>query len=386
MNILFVAGTYDTNGGRASGLAKKIRDVLSENNVIEFYNGGSYDFLANLMHQIESKPTYDSIWWFANVPNDLPKLKGVKEVQPYTMLVSSKRNNNEYSDMEVVQRALAKKANLLFEFSKADAQFKMRVLDPLGCIWANTFDVNEAVTKAMDRLAYLKSITRQQTVKSDMSNGLVLSWYFDSFKMPEHESDKVITVPDKSDFVNLIHDYAEIMQTKIMPMKNTVRFLGNASLKLPPQVGRCGKTMPSFLHNNMVFVSKRNVPKQFIEMDDFVPVYMQDEKLYYCGENKPSVDAPVQIRLYAGLPNIRYMIHFHAYILNAPFTSKAIPCGAIDEVEEVFKLIDEHYKSRKLNNYVVNLKGHGAIVMADDVEKLKGYTLIKREMPEDMTI
>ena len=219
-----------------------------------------------------------------------------------------------------------------------------------------------------------------------MSNGLVLSWYFDSFKMPEHESDKVITVPDKSDFVNLIHDYAEIMQTKIMPMKNTVRFLGNASLKLPPQVGRCGKTMPSFLHNNMVFVSKRNVPKQFIEMDDFVPVYMQDEKLYYCGENKPSVDAPVQIRLYAGLPNIRYMIHFHAYILNAPFTSKAIPCGAIDEVEEVFKLIDEHYKSRKLNNYVVNLKGHGAIVMADDVEKLKGYTLIKREMPEDMTI
>lgn len=36
--------------------------------------------------------------------------------------------------------------------------------------------------------------------------------------------------------------------------------------------------------------------------------------------------------------------------------------------------------------YVVNLKGHRAIIMADDVEKLKGYTLIKREMPEDMTI
>ena len=385
MKILFVAGTFDNNGGKPSGLAKKIYDVLAENNTVIFHNGGNYDFLSNVIADLETAPTYDSIWWFANVPNDLPKLKSIKEIQPYTMLVTSKRNNNEYSDMEVIQRALAQKANLLFEFSKAETQFKMRVLDPLGCVWANTFGVRKAVTSAMDRLTYLKNITRQQTTKSDISNGLVLSWYFDSFKLPEHESDKVITVPDQSDFISLVHDYAEIMQTKIMPMKDTARFLGNASLKLPPQVGRCGKTMPSFLHNNMVFVSRRNVPKQFIEMDDFVPVYMQDDKLYYCGDNKPSVDAPVQIRLYAGLPNIRYMIHFHSYILNAPFTSKAIPCGAVDEVEEVFKLIDEKYQSRELDNYAVNLKGHGAIIMADTIDKLKNYTLIKRAMPEDMT-
>lgn len=43
-------------------------------------------------------------------------------------------------------------------------------------------------------------------------------------------------------------------------------------------------------------------------MEHFVPTYLSEYKVYYCGENKPSVDTPIQLRLYEKLPNINYMI------------------------------------------------------------------------------
>lgn len=55
---------------------------------------------------------------------------------------------------------------------------------------------------------------------------------------------------------------------------------------MPPQVGRCGKGMPSFRKDGYIFVSQRNVDKQFIDINHFVPTYLEDDKVYYCGENK----------------------------------------------------------------------------------------------------
>lgn len=75
---------------------------------------------------------------------------------------------------------------------------------------------------------------------------------------------------------------------------------------------------------------------------------MQD-KIYYCGDNKPSVDTPIQIRMYDKLPNINYMIHSHCYIKNAPYTKNALPCGAIEEVDEILNIIKESYDNDYLN-------------------------------------
>lgn len=135
----------------------------------------------------------------------------------------------------------------------------------------------------------------------------------------------------------------------------------------------------------MVFVSRRNVPKRFIELSDFVPVYMEDGQLFYCGDSKPSVDTPVQIRLYDALPEIRYMVHTHSYIKSAPYTSYAIPCGAVEEVDEVLSVVDKSFKSWNLARYAINMKGHGSIIMASTVEGLRGYTFIKRPFPENMS-
>ena len=136
---------------------------------------------------------------------------------------------------------------------------------------------------------------------------------------------------------------------------------------------------------NVVFVSKRNVNKQFIELDNFVPVWLENNKLMYSGNDKPSVDTPVQIRLYNYLSNINYMLHSHCYIKNAPFTNRAIPCGAIEEFDEIIKIINDINK----DYYAINLIGHGSIIMWNNMKQFHEtiepkLSYIKRPMPEYM--
>lgn len=386
MKILFVGGSFDNIGGRPSSVVAQMAAELeraTSSPAIEMVNGGNYDLLPGLL---DKTPDYDIVFWFANVPNDLEKVRNVKEIAPRVMLVTSKRNDNKkYEFNELVQRALGSKSNLLFEFSKVpDTKlFHIRVIDPLGCVWYDGENIGDAVQFAMDRLVYLKGITRQNTVSANVDKALVLSWYFDNFKMEEKKSDAEIAIPDQTPFVNLVREYAVKLQ-EAMPDIKVERFLGNASLKLPPQIGRCGKGMPSFKQDGMIFVSRRNVPKRFIELSDFVPVYMEDGQLFYCGDSKPSVDTPVQIRLYDALPKIRYMVHTHSYIESAPYTGYAIPCGAVEEVDEVLSVVDRIFKSRDLDRYAINMKGHGSIIMASTVEGLQGYTFIRRPFPENM--
>ena len=86
-------------------------------------------------------------------------------------------------------------------------------------------------------------------------------------------------------------------------------------------------------------MSRRNVDKRYIEQEAFVPCYMDDTgNVLYYGPYKPSVDTPIQVRLYKYFPRINYMLHSHVYVKGAPFTSKAIPCGGIQEVTEIMRV------------------------------------------------
>ncbi len=394
--ILLVGGTFsnikneDNLYRKSSGIVKKVYESLLNTNIfnITYKNGGSYNELQSLL---DSAPNYDYVFWWANVDNNLKKIRNVKDIAPKTMLISSKRNdNNKYTFNELVQRTLALKANLTFEFSKINnGLFNIMIFDPLGSVWYNGTNINDAVTACINRMQFLKKMTRQSTESNttNFTKTLVMKWYFDQFKQPEYQSNIKVDIPDEQDFINVVKEYAHKFQ-EFMPTVNTTRFVGNASLraKLPPQIGRCGKGMPSFRGTNgLIFVSKRNVDKQFIELDNFVPVYMENNKLMYCGDEKPSVDTPVQIRLYEALPNINYMIHSHCYIEDALFTKTAIPCGAIEEFDEVMNIIDDN----KQPFYKLNLIGHGSIIMwnnmkqfHNDIEPTLQYC--KRQLPEYM--
>ena len=377
MTILIVGGTWNRefnnvteSYGRPSSLITKLANALTAYGLVDVYNGGRYDKLEDI---IESTPAYDVVFWWANVDNSLPKIRNVKEIAPYTMLINSKRDDEDkYSFQELVQRSLVAKANLTWKFKKiADKTFETTIFDPLGSVWFKGTDFDAAIDACMNRLSFLKNMTRQPSIKTD----------------------KINIIPDEQDFVDVMRKYAAKFQKYMDSSVKTERFIGNASLRLikPFSDSRCGKGMPSFRGaDNMIFVSKRNIDKQFITLDNFVPVYMDDNKLMYCGDDKPSVDTPVQIRLYNAFPQINYMLHSHCYIKNAPFTRKAIPCGAIEEADEVINTLASYKLYIKTPQmFAVNLIGHGSIIMWNNMAqfhneiepKLEYY---KREMPEIM--
>lgn len=385
MKVLVVGGTFDNNGGRRSGLVEKFVEIMRVmNGTVAYRNGGNYN---DLIYTLENcVKDYDVVFWWANVSNDLPKVRDVKEVAPHIMLVSSKRNDNDkYTFQELVARTLAMKANLTFEFKKqTNDKFHMMVFDPLGCVWYDGSSIQDALLAAKNRLTFLMSITRNKTYQAQTARELVMAWYFDQFKEDMKQSNKIIDVPNEEKFVSIVKNCAEIFQT-LMPGVQTTRFLGNASMRpFPPQVGRCGKGMPSFRKDGFIFVSERNVDKQFLTLDNFIPTYMEDGKIFYCGNKKPSVDTPVQLRLYDKLPNINYMIHSHCYIEGAPFTNTCIPCGAVEETDEVINTLLMEYDTLKRDRYVINLIGHGSIVMSGDLNGFSHMKYYSRPMPEKM--
>lgn len=368
--------------GKASGLAAKvIRALQPYASTLMFANGGKY---SDLQTHLDNTKNYDIVFWWANVDNSLPKIRDVKETAPHVMLVTSKRNDdNKYTFQELNQRALASKSNLVFEFSKIDDKFKIMIFDPLGCSWYDGFDISAAVTAAMERLTFLESVTRQKTTSIDTNKDLILKWYFDCFEQKQQPSDKIVTVPAEQDFVDLVKKYAEVFHEIMKPAPNVKRFLGNCSMKpMPPQVGRCSKGMPSFRKDGYVFVSRRNVDKEYLTLEHFVPTYMENGEIYYCGDNKPSVDTPIQLRLYEVLPNIHYMIHAHVYVKDAAFTTYPIPCGAIEEVDEIVNAIKNEYGTLTGTKYRLNLKGHGSIIMGETIEDLYGVDYYGRPLPE----
>ena len=253
----------------------------------------------------------------------------------------------------------------------------MKLFDPLGNVWYEGSDIKECCQKLMDRLNFIKRITRESTVSSEENIG-ALAWFFNMFKEEMYKSQNTPVVPIKNTFLNIVKQYASKFAEATFETKYVKRFLGNASF-------RCPKGFPSFREGKYIFVSKRNVNKEFIGIDEFVPVYLEDEKIYYCGNSKPSVDTPIQVRLYELLPNINYMIHSHCYIEGAPFTENALPCGAIEEVEEILKLLEKDYDDDFYKDfYLINLMGHGSIMMSKNPEQLMNINMIGRKLPENM--
>jgi len=380
MKYLIVGGTFDEQGGKQSGIIDKIyKNINIQNDGLKtLYNGG---YVADIEEILLKSKLYDVVFWMPNIPNNYEKIRNVKEVAPYTLLVSSKRNDGDkYSFQELINRALGMKANLTIEFKKVeDNLFHLMLFDPLGTLWYEGYDLEECMEKTINRIQFLKSITRQSTIKDD--SDLFMKWYLEQIKEKNYKvMDQDEKINFSEDFMKLVKEYAKVFHEIMLPEKGVNRFLGNASLRL--QNFRCLKGFPSYRSGKYILVSQRNINKEYISIENFVPTYLKDEKIYYCGDKKPSVDTPIQLRLYEKLPKINFMIHAHCYIKNAPFTEISVPCGAIEEVEEIMKVINKTDPNREKNVYYINLIGHGSIAMSNNVQGLRNILYISRDLPE----
>lgn len=361
IKTLFVGGTFDRDGGRPSGLIDSIIGyVLTDTRFdVTIFNGGK---VADL-HQViwPSAVDYDVVVWFANVSNDEVKVRDVKSLNPKCILITSKRNDDyKYTFAELIRRALAIKANLTVEFAKRDFKFNMSVFDPLGNLFYDGFDVSEMVPCMMNRIYKLTKFTRVSS-------------------FPDTDTEAPV-VPEETEFFNFAHSCADIFHNLIRPARGTERFLGNMSF-------RCQNGFPSFRgQNGIIYVSRRNVDKSDIGAASFVPTYLDEEsRTRYFGEAKPSVDTPVQLRLYRLFPWANYMIHAHCYVDTAGIkdsimmrTKNPVPCGALEEVEEIVStyvkassLLWDPWHKEPPRLLAINLVGHGCILIAKDIEILK---------------
>lgn len=366
MKVLLLLGEWRKENGQKSNKNNIIKVIQKNYDNIDVYNGGN----SNQLEEIIENGKYDLVFWFIDAIDDNVILYNIKQKNQKMILILYEEINDE-PYMASLNKVFKIKINLLIQ----NRNNTFMTTDPLGNVWYEGNDVVNAIQASINRTEFLDKITRESTIQADEQKGS-LAWYFNQFKQDFIQNDEVIKEKvEEKELLTIVSKYAHIFTKETTHSDNVDAILENS-------VMRCIKGMPSFRHNNVIFVSKRNVDNKYIQQDDFVPMIKKNGKLYYQGNFKPAVDSPIQIALYEHFPNINYILHSHCYIDNAVFTTENYPCGAIEEVDEILKTIKEHYNTFDNDFYMINLIGHGSYVMGNKVSDLENITYVGRKIPE----
>jgi hypothetical protein len=371
-NILIVTGNFNEDAGKSSHFGIQIYNTFdiyfrgNDRYKIEFINGGNISALKDCAYNIKN---YKIVFWMPHIHEMAnPPVYGdsgiainkfaqaIKLENPTALFIQAKRNDyNRYTTFEIIQGMLEIHANLCFVISKDESDYTFKIYDPLGNLWYSGSNIICAAERMAEFTRQLSTLIRVPS-KGDLPISL----------------DEARVVEDK--FMDAVRFYGWRFSTLINEEINKERYLGNAST-------RCMLGFPSIRNKSAILISKRNIDKQVIEAEDFVPVTMDESGLHYAWLNKPSVDAAIQVKLYEYYHNVKYIIHGHAYVTLARTTGKYIPCGYIEEVEEITKLFKDHLSC----NFAVNLIGHGCVILAKDINFFAGLGLVPRSIPEDFT-
>ncbi len=372
-SLIIVCGSFDDKGGKPSKYMAKIIDAFMFSTKflsIDVINGGT---LVDIDKAFDRAYSANVILWFANIVGENDRLKErfnlLKENNQSAILFISKNNlDNRYSEIHLIGRCLKAHAQRLLEIT-ADNKlysrklFIARLFDPLGNIYGgyngrinNSTDVGRLLSKHIDNLL---NITR------------IRSKSIGEHKIVSH-SDDINRFCELSRVVGIrLH---QVMQTEF----NSHRFFGNVSF-------RCENGFPAINNDGLIYVSPRNVNKQELMADQFIACEIDSSFVRYYGSRKPSIDAPIQIELFKKHPELKFMLHGHAYLNGAPFTEKILPCGAIEEVNEIEEII----KINTTNDiHVVNLRGHGFLIASNNVSIMEEffkngiYSIKARPIPE----
>lgn len=221
-----------------------------------------------------------------------------------------------------------------------------QLYDPLGTQWYKGNSIPGLVYSLMKRTAFLLNTHRERTKKADIT----------------------IEVPDNTEFFNYVHEAADIFHETIQHSPGVTRLLGNASFRGSDSV---------------IYASERDVDKALVSKETFVPAFDENGITMYSGIKKPSKDTVVQLRLYGLFKNINYIVHSHCYVKGAPYTAEPVPCGALEEVDEVIDVINKAYNGDFTRGYyAVNLIGHGCLVFASDLAAIRKTEYFTRQLPE----
>ncbi|MDO8621731.1 MAG: phosphopantothenoylcysteine decarboxylase [bacterium] len=115
------------------------------------------------------------------------------------------------------------------------------------------------------------------------------------------------------------------------------------------------------------WVTPRQVPKATLDAADliFVEPDLPRRLIRYHGTRKPSIDSIVQAMLYAHLPDIKGLLHFHDGIVIADTeTVFPYPCGTLEEAEEIIRALGAAVAERRWSGgpFAVRLTNHGHLI------------------------
>lgn len=324
---MIVGGTFDKNGGRASVIVKMLAKCLG----LLVINGGSLKTLKEINHLDGALNI-----WLPNVPNEVEKFYPSKKRG--SILICSKVLRPGRTLADAVARIFKMQGNAVIAIDSGTDFFKFTLIDALGNIWIETSKVTELARSIKDFCKWMSEVRRIES------------------KRVEYEQ----VVPVK--FLNDLCNVNTLLINKVELSANGERYFGNLST-------RCSSLFPSLKISNDIYVSKRNINKKLITSKDFVHVIpVEANDTYYFSTDdikaKPSVDTPVQLQLYKNLPDIRCMIHGHAYVKGAKTTEYYCPCGDLREVEDALAILENR-------TMCINLKNHGFLAIGTDIKSFE---------------
>lgn len=339
--MFIVGGTFDEKGGKSSYVVAQLMEYLNAEGI----NGGK---LSDLEIDFASM---DTLIWMPNISNAEDKiLPSIKKDNPHLLLIQSKRViEKEYTIGDIVGRLLASKSLLGIMITHERGTYVYRLIDPLGNKHFQTVNLRYLARAIKKRVNYIKGLSRVGSISIG--------------------NKKPFTIEE--DFIEIIQD-SGTQFSKFVNAINPNRLLGNAST-------RCSYGFPASRKDKRIFVTRRNVDKKTLSQDDFVEVTLNENVIEYYGDNKPSVDTPIQVMLFNHFTNIRYMIHGHVYVDNAELTKHKIPCGFIEEFDDIINVIED----KNSQEFAINLKGHGCLIACDNLDFFNHIRFIGRPFPEE---
>jgi hypothetical protein len=343
MKTLIVGGDFGDTP-KQSSILKKISSYFGQPCI----NGGKISDLPNTI-------TTDLAIWMPNISNEEEKHYPVKNTG--CVLFVSKVMREGYTDVDAVERIFKMHGNAVIAIYKETDLVRFRLLDSLGNEWYNGTDIGELCNKICNFYEFTKNAIR--------------------CKSTQIQTERPTPNPDITEFIDINKQLSDFIQTSCGE-----RFFGNLST-------RCSKLFPTSRYTDIsMFVSPRNIDKSHITINDMVYCENNENGISYVGDKKPSVDSPIQLKVYKKCKDVNYMIHGHAFIEDddkATETKQYYLCGDLREAGDVIRIIETRKKLAKLDYGAINLKKHGFLLYADTLTNLQNlimdltFTYTKKE-------
>ena len=299
---------------------------------IDCINGGTMEDLKNI-----DLSSYNLILWMPNISNEEKKFYPKKPIG--SVLIISKVLRNENSEKDAISRIFKMNANAVITIDKSKDEFVFKTIDALGNFWWETTNP-ETIIRYCNWIWKVYGLSKRiRSEKIENSENIPQPYYEDLDRFME-------------------------LNRKVASKAESMggRYFGNCST-------RCNNLFPSTRVNGQILVSPRNLDKSGIFPHDMILVESNSSVVRYYGDRKPSIDTPVQIRIYQNAPEINYMIHGHYYIYGAPFTKSFYPCGDLREYDEIAEIIAKTYDNYAMG--AINLRNHGFLLYSSTIDQME---------------